>query len=99
MIDGSVMPANSRSSNTSGRCSSSVNARTSARRPAPFIDTSVPSMSNSRTVGRTELQSQLAGDQDQLDLGGSLGDGHEPRIAPVALDRKLRDVAVAAVDL
>src|SRR5256885_12416051 len=45
------------------------------------------------------LQPQLARDDRQLDLRRPLGDRHEPRVPPEALDGELRDVPVAAEHL
>src|SRR5207248_1145216 len=52
-----------------------------------------------RISGPASLQPKLARDDGQLDLRRPLGDGHEARVAPKALDRELGDVAVAAEDL
>src|SRR5215475_5954471 len=97
-MPGSVMPLKRRSCSGADVPQWAAKARSSARRPAPPADSSVPSTSKRTTVGR-KLQPQLARDDRELDLRGSLRDGHQPRVAPVALDRELGDVAVAAVDL
>src|SRR5262249_62345318 len=95
---GSVMPLKRRSRSGVDVPQWAAKARSSARRPAPPADSSVPSTSKRTMVGR-KLQPQLARDDRELDLRRPLRDGHQPRIAPVALDRELRDVAVPAVDL
>ena len=42
---------------------------------------------------------QAVGDDPHLDFGGTLENLGQPRIAPVALEREILGIAVAAVDL